>query len=100
MVHIETPSCSVFLTLLLTGGGPVPLVLIGTPHKMLFPMVVEETMLWRRRQIGDSPLAQCVLSREVVRPWLYIEALGGGGMMAGGLVGLTSEHLKSICCSL
>ena len=71
------------------------MVLIGTPHKMLFPMVVEETMLWRRRQIGDSPLAQCVLSREVVRPWLYIEALGGGGMMAGGLVGLTSEHLKS-----
>ena len=34
------------------------MALIGMPHKMLFPMVVEETTLWRRRQIGDSPPAQ------------------------------------------
>lgn len=74
------------------------MVFIGTPHETLFPMLVEESMLWSRRQIGESPRAQWVLSREVLGPWLYIEVLGGGvGRMGGGLVGLTSERLKSIC---
>ena len=34
------------------------MVLVRTPHKMMFPVLVEETMLSGRRPMGDSPQAQ------------------------------------------
>lgn len=78
----------------------------------LFPMLVEGSTLWRRRQIGESLRAQSpvqggvrtlglhrgvgggggrlvrayaprVLSREALGPWLYIEVLGVAGGQDG-----------------
>lgn len=78
--------------------GLIPLVFIGTPHETLFPMLVEESTLWSRRQMGESPCAQWVLSREVLGPWLYIEVLGGWGGQdgrgtGGADLGASQKHL-------